>query len=255
MSTIPGKSLTSSVINPAVENDIETVEKAHPPIQAWSNTAGINAVAGHDVLTDSGVLGTSVGGDGVHGESRGTSMSGVAGIHLKGGNGVYGRSSGNAGCFDGNVQVNGNVNVTGDVMLTGADCAEQFAVTSDQALRPGDVLVIGEDGRLQRSAHEYDRRVAGVVASAGDFRPGIVLDSQPQSQSERAAVSLLGKVYCFADASYGAITPGDLLTTSNTPGHAMRAADAARCLGSIMGKALGALGEGTGLIPMLVTMK
>ncbi len=38
-----------------------------------------------------------------------------------------------------------------------------------------------------------------------------------------ASVALAGTVTCKADASYGAIQVGDLLTTSPTPGHAMRA--------------------------------
>jgi hypothetical protein len=231
-----------------------SVASLHPPIAGYTDGA-MPAVNGESSSTGAGVFGRSKISDGVHGESSGTGMSAVAGLHMAGGNGVYGRSTGNAGCFDGNVQVNGNITVTGDVTLTGADCAEQFAVTADEELRPGEVLVIRQDGLLERSAREYDRRVAGVVAAAGDFKPGIILDSKPRSRGARAAVSLFGKVSCFADAGHGPITPGDLLTTSNTPGHVMRASDDSRSAGSIVGKALGALPEGRGLIPMLVTLK
>ena len=38
------------------------------------------------------------------------------------------------------------------------------------------MLVITDDERLAPFAREYDRRVAGVVSGAGDYRPGIVLD-------------------------------------------------------------------------------
>jgi len=243
------KTLSGSQANKPV-----SVASLHPPITAFTEGT-MPAVNGGSSSSGAAIYGRSQTSDGVHGESYGSGMSAVAGIHNSGGNGLYGQSSGNAGCFDGNVQVNGNVNVTGDVMLAGADCAESFAVTTDQALQPGDVLVIGDDGRLQRSVSEYDHRVAGVVASAGDYKPGIVLDSHPRSTGERAVVSLIGKVYCFADAAYGPIVPGDLLTTSNTPGHAMRAVDGHRSIGSIIGKALGPLGQGSGLIPMLVTLK
>jgi hypothetical protein len=54
------------------------------------------------------------------------------------------------------------------------------------------------------------------------------------------------------DASYGSILPGDLLVSSPTPGHAMRAADPAP--GTIIGKALGSLEEGQGSIPVLITL-
>jgi len=231
-----------------------TAASKYPPLTAMS-TGAVPAVNAETSGTGVAIFGRSKVSDGVHGESSGSGMSGVTGIHDSGGNGVYGRSSGNAGCFDGNVQVNGNVNVTGDVALIGADCAEHFDVTSSAALIPGDVVVIGRDGRLERSTSQYDHRAAGVVAAAGNFRPGILLDAQPESSGDRAAISLLGKAFCFADAGFGEIMPGDLLTTSDTPGHAMKATDQARSVGSIIGKALGSLTHGTGLVPMLVTLK
>jgi hypothetical protein len=61
--------------------------------------------------------------------------------------------------------------------------------------------------------------------------------------------------YGSPDAGFGAIAVGDLLTTSPTKGHAMRANDAARAFGAVLGKALGALKEGQGLVPILVTLQ
>jgi hypothetical protein len=55
------------------------------------------------------------------------------------------------------------------------------------------------------------------------------------------------------DASYGAIHPGDLLVASDTPGYAMRSDDPR--IGSVLGKALGTLTTGQGVIPVLVTLK
>jgi hypothetical protein len=54
------------------------------------------------------------------------------------------------------------------------------------------------------------------------------------------------------DASHGSILPGDLLVSSSTPGHAMRAADPR--VGTVIGKALGGLEEGQGSIPVLITL-
>ena len=68
-------------------------------------------------------------------------------------------------------------------------------------------------------------------------------------------VALMGKVYCFADATYGPINLGDRLTTSPTPGHAMRATDAEQASGAVIGKALGGIESGTGMIPVLVTLQ
>jgi hypothetical protein len=48
---------------------------------------------------------------------------------------------------------------------------------------------------------------------------------------------------------------GDLLTTSSTPGHAMKASESQKAFGSIIGKALRGLREGQGLIPILIALQ
>lgn len=68
-------------------------------------------------------------------------------------------------------------------------------------------------------------------------------------------VALTGRVYVQADASNGAIYPGDLLTTSSTPGHAMKVTDHARAQGAILGKAMTGLAESQGLVLVLVTLQ
>jgi hypothetical protein len=68
-------------------------------------------------------------------------------------------------------------------------------------------------------------------------------------------VALSGRVYCWADAATGGIEPGDLLTTSDTPGHAMKATDPLRSHGTIIGKAMTSLDEGTGLVLVLVNLQ
>jgi hypothetical protein len=68
-------------------------------------------------------------------------------------------------------------------------------------------------------------------------------------------IALVGKVCCKVDAAYGPINVGDLLTTSPTPGHAMKIGDRGRALGAILGKALAPLPSGQGLIPILVTLQ
>ena len=68
-------------------------------------------------------------------------------------------------------------------------------------------------------------------------------------------VALSGRVYCLADAANGPIGPGDLLTTSDNPGHSMKATDADRSHGTIIGKAMTPLAEGQGLILVLVNLQ
>jgi hypothetical protein len=138
----------------------------------------------------------------------------------------------------------------------GTDLAEYFAVQSDADIEPGTVMVIDDcdPGKLKISSAPYDRKVAGVVSGAGGIKAGMVL------QNSRAAcpaipVALTGRVYCKADASSDEIDIGDLLTTSSTPGHAMKAADDGAARGAILGKALTRLRAGTGLILLLGSLQ
>jgi len=150
--------------------------------------------------------------------------------------------------FDGDVEVRGDIR-----FISGhADCAEDFDIA--EAVDPGTVMVLGEEGALRQSHQAYDKRVAGVISGAGSYKPGLVLDKQ-DSATARLPIGLIGKVYCKVDAQASPIEIGDLLTTSTTPGHAMKASDPLRAFGSVIGKALGALKEGQGLIPILIALQ
>jgi hypothetical protein len=148
----------------------------------------------------------------------------------------------------------GTVEVPGDIRLTNADCAEEFDICEAKQVEPGTVMVLGAEGTLEPSHQAYDKRVVGVVSGAGDYKPGIVLDKQPSSNI-RQPIALLGKVYCKVDAGYGAIEIGNLLTTSPTPGHAMKADDPLKAFGAVLGKALRPLKEGQGLLPILIALQ
>ncbi len=142
----------------------------------------------------------------------------------------------------------------GDIVFNNADCAEEFDVTEVAGVEPGVVMVIDEDGRLRPSSREYDRKVAGVVAGASGCRPAIVLGRQPSS-SNRYPIALSGRTFCRVDATYTPIDVGDMLTTSPTPGHAMKATDPARAFGAVIGKALRPLRKDQDLIPILVSLQ
>jgi hypothetical protein len=142
----------------------------------------------------------------------------------------------------------------GDIILRNADCAEEFNVADAEHVEPGSVVVISSENELTISTQAYDKRVAGIVSGAGSYRPGLLLDKQHQSKA-RLSVSLMGKVYCKVDATHGPIEAGDLLTSSDRPGHAMKLTDPVRAVGAILGKALKPLKSGSGLIPVLVTLQ
>jgi hypothetical protein len=115
-------------------------------------------------------------------------------------------------------------------------------------------MVIDNENALQTCQKAYDKRVAGIVSGAGDRKPGITLDKR-SSQGNRIPIALVGKVYCKADAKYGSINIGDLLTTSPTPGYAMKVDDPFRAFGAVVGKALRSLPSGQDLIPVLVALQ
>ncbi len=139
--------------------------------------------------------------------------------------------------------------------IDGADLAEPFDIATEDAPK-GAVVVIDEEnpGRLKVSDRAYDRRVAGILSGANGVRSGIRLSQEGFNEGGQD-VALSGRVYVHADASNGAIQPGDLLTTSNTPGHSMKVTDYARAQGAVIGKAMSSLTEGTGMVLVLVTLQ
>ena len=179
--------------------------------------------------------------------------AGVSANNDAGGFGLW-ASGATAGYFQGNVTVTGTLNVGVDVILEGADCAEEFDLQAALDLDPGTVVVLDENGALEPSWQGYDRKVAGVISGAGDFRPGMILDRRGTS-SGRAPIALMGKVYCKVDAQYGAVEVGDLVTTSPTSGHAMKASDSTRAFGAVIGKALRPLQSGQALVPILIALQ
>jgi hypothetical protein len=156
---------------------------------------------------------------------------------------------------DGFAWFSNNVSVGTLTVRGGADVAEPFAMSSTNVPR-GSVVIIDEaqPGRLKLSEQAYDTRVAGVVSGANGIQPGLSLSQEPLLPGGQN-VALSGRVYVRADAAYGAINAGNLLTTSDTPGHAMRVADSARAQGAILGKAMSALKEGKGFVLVLVTLQ
>lgn len=145
---------------------------------------------------------------------------------------------------------------TNDKVYAGSgyvDIAEHIDVASD--VQPGDVVVIDprRQERVVKSTQPYDTAVAGIISTD----PAILIGKSDSP----TPLSLAGRVPCKVSAENGPILPGDLLTTSSTPGHAMKAEpvtiDGVEIYppGTILGKALESLEDSTGLIMVLVTLQ
>jgi hypothetical protein len=220
----------------------------------------------------SGVWATSNTGEAIHAITDSGVSAAIAGFNNNPngtGAAIFGQKAGeagDAGFFDGNVHVtktltvdldaviNGSLRARVDVVLGNADCAEDFTVQSATEAEPGTVMVLTDAGTLAPATIAYDTRVTGVVSGAGTYRPALILD-RIERAADRLPIALVGKVWCKADAEVAPISVGDLLTTSATPGHAMRASDRDRAFGAVLGKALGKLAAGHGLIPILVCLQ
>jgi hypothetical protein len=110
-------------------------------------------------------------------------------------------------------------------------------------------------GQLRLSQGAYNRRVAGVVSGANGLSAGAVLGNLP-GHEDAPAIALSGRVWVHCDASNGPIQPGDLLTTSDKPGHAIKVVDYPRAQGAIIGKAMSGLNQGeTGLVLTLISLQ
>jgi len=206
----------------------------------------------------SGVGGHSSSGNGIDGRSE-TGIGVYAGAT---GNGValYAESAGSGNLIEAYigpvmqnrrfyVANNGNVYADGTYSSPAADLAEMLPAVDK--LEPGDVLAVGLDGKLARSTQPYQSSIVGVYST----KPGFVGGAEDGVDlTGKVPLAVVGLVPVKVTAENGPILPGDLLVASSTPGHAMKAGPNPP-VGTVIGKALGALQSGTGVIQMLVTLQ
>jgi hypothetical protein len=139
----------------------------------------------------------------------------------------------------------------------GADYAEAVDVSGDRTkYEPGDVLVIDPDapGKFLKSNQAYSTLVAGIYST----KPGFVGRLEPataETKATEAPMAMVGRVPTKVTAENGPIKVGDLLVASSTMGYAMKGTDRGQMLGAVIGKALGALDSGTGVVMALVTLQ
>jgi hypothetical protein len=153
------------------------------------------------------------------------------------------------------LNVSGPASVCTLTIRGGCDLAEPFKM-KEEALEKGSVVVIDQEhpGQLKRSVQAYDKRVAGIVSGANGINYGISLHQEGMLEGGEN-VALSGRVYVLADAGNGEIEPGDLLTTSDIPGYAMKVTDPAKAQGAVLGKAMSGLAKGHGTVLVLVTLQ
>ena len=133
---------------------------------------------------------------------------------------------------DGTATITLDADVAGEGRITtqvlqitgGSDLSEQFDIKAiHDEVTAGMIVSIDPDrpGQLITSTQPYDRTVAGIISGAGGVKPGMLMGQVGTAADGKHAVALTGRVYCWMDADKGSIKPGDLVTTSDTPGHGM----------------------------------
>lgn len=137
----------------------------------------------------------------------------------------------------------------------GGDVAEVFPAGRAEVAK-GSVMSLDPEhpGSLRLTSQAYDRKVAGVVAGANDYRSAVTLRGSADIPGG-IAVTLTGTVYCLASNANGEVRVGDLLTSSAQPGYAMRATDREASRGAILGKAMENLKGERGLVLMLTSLQ
>ncbi len=246
---------------------VRGVSDTNAGVAAYTSTGGIALYAERTSNGNKGWLGGA--GEGGWAESS-TGDGFIAKAFAANKSGIYcenTNTAGNAIYANGKGYFVGEISVPVITIRGGADVAEPFDVasspmtaTSDATdAAPGMLVVIdaASPGKLMVSSESYDTKVAGIISGANGLAPGLTLRAIDHQHADGDhAVAMTGRVWCYVDASYGAVTPGDRLTTSPTPGHAMKVSDDTRAPGSVVGKAMTPLANGEkGLVLVLVNLQ
>jgi hypothetical protein len=140
-------------------------------------------------------------------------------------------------------------------VLCGGDYAEAVqGAGSRSQYGPGDVLELSSDegNDVQKASEPYSTMVAGIYAT----KLGVIGKREALTKTnDSLPMAMVGIVPTKVSAENGPIRKGDMLVSSSTPGHAMKGTDRTRMLGAVIGKAMGSLEMGTGVIEVLVTLQ
>lgn len=166
------------------------------------------------------------------------------------------------------LDVNGTTRTKILEITGGSDLSERFSIgdpinlkdhikPDDFEIEPGMIACIDpvNPGKLLVCSKAYDHTVAGIISGAGGVNPGLLMGQKGSGADGEYPVALTGRVYCKVDTTYGSVQPGDLLTTSETPGYAMKVNDYDNARGAIIGKAMSSLDNGKGLVLTLISLQ
>jgi hypothetical protein len=218
-----------------------------------SSGRGVYGVASYSGLgTTYGVFGkaSSNRSRGVYGET--TSAEGYGGFFVNTSGVILAANNANSiSDLEFRVSNDGDVFADGSFIPGGADFAE--LLPTQDALGPGDVVCMGSDGIVTHCSTSFDVTVVGVYSTDPGFVAGG--GDMDENWDGKSPIAMLGIVPVKISAENGLIQLGDLLVSADIPGHAMRCEGVELCFGRTIGKALGGLDEGTGVIQMLVMLQ
>ncbi|MBI2029972.1 site-specific integrase [Candidatus Gottesmanbacteria bacterium] len=149
--------------------------------------------------------------------------------------------------LDGNGNKIGKIHATSATAVlyktSGADYAEGFQKQNyNEEFLPGEVVSIGNDGaKVVKSNSEYNNKLVGVITDNAGFAGGY-------EGEDSVMVGLLGQVKVKINPNSPEILEGDLITSSNSTGKAMKADKP----GITIGKALEKWKPGSGKDRILV---
>ena len=126
---------------------------------------------------------------------------------------------------------------------------------ANEAVEPGTVVSIDPNniGKLIVTEEAYDTKVAGVVSGANGIKAGLIMTQTGTLADGEYPIALTGRVWVKCTNESGDINVGDLLTTAQTKGHAMKATRANR-QGAILGKAMSPCTE-KGMVLTLISLQ
>ncbi|OGE15559.1 hypothetical protein A3F00_01955 [Candidatus Daviesbacteria bacterium RIFCSPHIGHO2_12_FULL_37_11] len=132
--------------------------------------------------------------------------------------------------FEGDVFADGVISAAATAITSGnADIAEEYNVLDDSD--QGDLVIISEYQNIKKANKPYQKELFGIISTAPGFKLSL---KNSEGNLNPKPVALAGRVPVKVSTENGEIEPGDYLTSSSTPGVAMKAT----VPGQVVGKAL-----------------